>query len=55
MMERINKQMKCSPALAKKVLGWILHAKRPFSTAEVQHSVAVRDRIVKPNKKLLKV
>ncbi|KAM3075100.1 hypothetical protein ACMFMG_007443 [Clarireedia jacksonii] len=52
-MERINKQMAGPRALAKKVLSWILHAKRPLTTAELQHAVAIRHGTVELHEKFL--
>jgi hypothetical protein len=42
-MERINGQMPGHQELAKHVLSWIACAKRPLTTAELQHAWAVRD------------
>ena len=41
-IERINDQGSRVRDLAKRILGWIIHAKRPLSTAELQHALAVR-------------
>jgi hypothetical protein len=40
-MIRIESQEGGSRELAKKVLSWVIHAKRVLSTAELQHAVAV--------------
>jgi len=40
-MERINGQKAGFKLLAKKVLSWITCAKRPLSTSELQHALAV--------------
>jgi hypothetical protein len=40
-MERINSQVKDQEELAKQVLLWIICAKRPLTTAELQHALAV--------------
>jgi ankyrin repeat protein len=40
-MERIYSQDEDSQELAKKVLSWITHAKRPLKTSELQHALAV--------------
>ena len=39
-MERINSHMNAD--IAKQTLAWIIHAKRPLSTIEIQHALAVR-------------
>lgn len=41
-IERINGQSICFQNLAKAILGWIIHAKRPLSISELQHALAVR-------------
>ncbi|RYP31088.1 hypothetical protein DL767_005932 [Monosporascus sp. MG133] len=41
-MERIEGQREGFRSLAKKVLSWIVYAKRPLTTLEVQHALAVR-------------
>ncbi|KAI9781623.1 MAG: hypothetical protein M1839_005840 [Geoglossum umbratile] len=41
-MERINNQGNRVRELAEHILGWIIHAKRPLSTAELQHALGVR-------------
>ncbi|KAK1762458.1 ankyrin repeat-containing domain protein [Phialemonium atrogriseum] len=40
-MERINRQTQGRQDLAKKVLAWITCAKRPLTTSELQHALAV--------------
>ena len=40
-MERINGQQKGFQLLAKNVLSWITCAKRPLTTRELQHAIAV--------------
>ena len=41
-MERINGQMPGFQQLAKKVLSWITCAKRPLTTSELRHALAVK-------------
>jgi hypothetical protein len=41
-MERIESQEKRRRELAKQILAWIIHAKRPLFTAELQHALAVK-------------
>ncbi|KAF2798744.1 ankyrin, partial [Melanomma pulvis-pyrius CBS 109.77] len=41
-MERIEDQGKPTRELANSILGWIIHAKRPLSTVELQHALAIR-------------
>ena len=41
-MERINDQMPGFQQLAKKVLSWITCAKRPLTTSELRHALAVK-------------
>jgi hypothetical protein len=41
-MERIEDQGSRVRELAKRILAWIIHAKRPLSTAELQHALGVR-------------
>ena len=40
-MERINCQVTAFRKTAKQVLSWIVHAKRPLTTVELQHALAV--------------
>lgn len=40
-MERINSQVKDQEELAKQILWWITCAKRPLTTSELQHALAV--------------
>jgi hypothetical protein len=40
-IERIDWQVKGAKALAKQVLSWITYARRPLTTTELQHAVAV--------------
>jgi hypothetical protein len=40
-IERINSQVKDQEELAKQVLWWITCAKRPLTTSELQHALAV--------------
>jgi ankyrin repeat protein len=46
-MERINDQGSHVRDLAHRILGWIVHAKRPLSTAELRHALAVKLRTAK--------
>jgi hypothetical protein len=46
-MERINDQGSRIRELAEHILGWIIHAKRPLSTVELQHALGVRTRTTK--------
>ena len=41
-MKRIEDQGSRVQELAKHILGWILHAKRPLSTVELRHALGVR-------------
>ncbi|KAH0538232.1 hypothetical protein FGG08_005151 [Glutinoglossum americanum] len=41
-MERIEHNGSRIRELAKRILAWIIHAKRPLSTAELQHALGVR-------------
>jgi ankyrin repeat protein len=41
-MERIESQGEGFRKLAKRILSWVTYAKRPLSTAELQHALAVR-------------
>ena len=41
-MERIEGQGLHVRELAKRILGWIVHAERPLSTAELRHALSVR-------------
>ncbi|KAI9765366.1 MAG: hypothetical protein M1840_007446 [Geoglossum simile] len=43
-MERIEGTGSRVQELAKYILAWIIHAKRPLSTAELQHALAARPR-----------
>jgi hypothetical protein len=52
-MERINNQIEGSRALANKVLSWVTHTKRPLTSAELQHALAVRDGAVNLDKKFV--
>lgn len=45
-IERINNLKEGASEDANKVLYWIIHAKRPLRTAELQHAIAVRDKAV---------
>jgi Ankyrin repeats (many copies) len=45
-MKRINDQEEDLRELAKKVLSWVTHAKRPLTTIELQHALAVKDGAV---------
>lgn len=40
-MERINRQQKGFQQLATDVLSWITYAKRPLTTSELQHAIAI--------------
>ena len=42
-MKRIEGQEEGFRVLAKKVLSWVTHAKRPLITTELQHALAVRE------------
>jgi ankyrin repeat protein len=46
-MDRIENQGDELRALAKQILAWIIHAKRPLSITELRHAVAVRPNAVK--------
>jgi hypothetical protein len=46
-MGRIENQGDKLRALAKQILAWIVHAKRPLSITELRHAVAVRPNAVK--------
>src|SRR6266487_2129386 len=48
-MKIIDGQEEDSRALAKQVLSWITHAKRPLATVELQHALAVGDGAVELN------
>ena len=48
-MKRIVGQGEGFRELATKVLSWVTHTRRPLTTAELQHAVAVRDGAVKPD------
>ncbi|KAF2183660.1 ankyrin, partial [Zopfia rhizophila CBS 207.26] len=43
-MERIKDQGRPTYELANHILGWIVHAKTPLSTRELQHALAVKSR-----------
>jgi hypothetical protein len=49
-MKRINGQEEEFRDLAKQVLSWVTHTKRPLTTVELQHAVAVRDGAVELDK-----
>jgi len=42
-MKRINGQKRCLQELAMKVLSWITCARRPLTTLELQHALAIQD------------
>jgi Ankyrin repeats (3 copies) len=44
-MERIERQGLKPGGLAKRILAWIIHSKRPLLTEELQHALAVRPDI----------
>ncbi|KAL7950636.1 ankyrin repeat-containing domain protein [Trichoderma barbatum] len=44
-MERIEGHTVAIRSLAKRILTWITHAKRPLSITEVQHALAVREHM----------
>lgn len=46
-MERIESQGRECRDLAKQILTWIVHARRPLFTSELQHAVSVRSNITK--------
>jgi ankyrin repeat protein len=52
-MDRINDQGSRICEIAKGILGWIIHAKRPLSTNELQHALAVRPDTSKLDKDYL--
>ncbi|KAF5697455.1 hypothetical protein FMUND_15405 [Fusarium mundagurra] len=52
-MERINNHKEGQRDITYKVLYWIVHAKRPLSTAELQHAVAVRPGATEIKEKFL--
>jgi ankyrin repeat protein len=52
-MERIEGQGEGLWKLAKRILAWIIHAKRPLSTVELQYALAVRPPIMKLDKDYL--
>ena len=49
-MKRIDGQEEDFRELAKQVLSWVTHAKRPLTTVELQHALAVRDGAVELDK-----
>src|ERR1700737_5246215 len=49
-MKRINDQDEELQELAKKVLSWVTHAKRPLTIIELQHALAVKDGTVELDK-----
>lgn len=46
-MKRIEGQLQDEEVLAKQVLSWITCAKRPLSTSELEHAIAVKPGISK--------
>ena len=52
-MERIEGQGLHVRELAKRILGWIVYAKRPLSTVELRHALGVRPGIEKLDKDYL--
>jgi len=52
-MERIESQGMRSRQLAKQIMAWIIHARRPLSTVELRHALAVRPPIKKLNEDYL--
>ena len=52
-MKRIEGQGSRVQELAKHILGWIIHAKRPLSTTELQHALSIRPYTKKLNKDYL--
>jgi ankyrin repeat protein len=52
-MERINDQGTVRRTLAHRILGWIVHTKRPLSTVELRHALAVRQGTAKLNEDYL--
>ena len=46
-MERIESQGEGFRKLAKQILSWVTHAKRPLSTAELRHALAVKADMAK--------
>jgi hypothetical protein len=46
-VKRIDGQEEGFRELAKQVLSWVTHAKRPLTTAEIRYALAVRDGAVK--------
>jgi len=49
-MERIQDQKRGFQDLAMRVLSWIIYARRPLSTLELQHALAVKIGISAPDK-----
>ncbi|KAF4215380.1 hypothetical protein CNMCM5878_008086 [Aspergillus fumigatiaffinis] len=52
-MERIEDQIKERRDLAKQILFWIFYARRPLSTEEIRHALAVKIRSAKLDKDYL--
>jgi ankyrin repeat protein len=52
-MERINDQGSRLRDIANHILGWITHAKRPLSTVELRHALAVKPGTAKLNEDYL--
>jgi hypothetical protein len=52
-MERIEDQIRETRELAKQILFWIFYARRPLSTEEIRHALAVKIRSAKLDKDYL--
>ncbi|RYP62481.1 hypothetical protein DL771_009725 [Monosporascus sp. 5C6A] len=52
-MERIEDHGRGNRDLAKQILTWIVHARRPLSTLELRHALAVRLHLTDPDKNYL--
>ncbi|GFF94638.1 hypothetical protein IFM53868_07629 [Aspergillus udagawae] len=52
-MERIDDYPKERRDLAKRILGWVFYARRPLSTEEIRHALAVKIQSVKLDKDYL--
>ncbi|KFA80419.1 hypothetical protein S40288_10315 [Stachybotrys chartarum IBT 40288] len=48
-MERVQKQDSDSVELAENVLSWIIHARRPLTTIELQHAIGVEVGMLTPD------
>lgn len=52
-MQRINGQEEDLQKLAKQVLSWVIYAKRPLTTSELQHALSVRPGMSELNEDFL--